>query len=167
MSAKQFLESLYGALPNLFKNEDELRTIWSDPDTRKKLLQGLADRGFGKDMLAEMQKIMDADKSDLFDVLAYIAYALPIVSREARAASARGQIQVLFDDKQQGFLDFVLSQYVREGVDELGPEKLAPLISLKYGAIADGMAELGGPEKVRAAFVGFQQLLYREQSRGS
>jgi len=167
MSAKQFLESLYGALPDLFKNEDELRTIWSDPDTRKKLLQGLADRGFGKDMLAEMQKIIDADKSDLFDVLAYIAYALPIVSREARAASARGQIQVLFDDKQQAFLDFVLSQYVREGVDELGPEKLAPLISLKYGAIADGMAELGGPEKVRAAFVGFQQLLYREQSRGS
>ena len=66
-----------------------------------------------------------------------------------------------FDDRQQAFLDFVLSQYVREGVDELELEKLAPLISLKYGAIADGMAELGGPEKTREAFVEFQRFLYR------
>jgi type I restriction enzyme R subunit len=160
MSAKQFLESLYGALPDLFKNEDELRTIWSDPETRKKLLQGLAERGFGKDMLAEMQKIIDAEKSDLFDVLAYIAYARAPVSREDRATSARSQIQTAFDEKQQAFLDFVLSQYVREGVDELEPEKLAPLINLKYGGIADGMAELGGPEKIRGAFVGFQKYLY-------
>jgi type I restriction enzyme R subunit len=160
MSAKQFLESLFGALPDLFKDEDELRTIWSDPDTRKKLLQGLTDKGFGKDMLAEMQKVIDAEKSDLFDVLTYIAFARPPVSREDRAASARSQIQTAFDEKQRGFLDFVLSQYVREGVDELDAEKLAPLISLKYGAIADGMAELGGPEKTRGAFVGFQKYLY-------
>ena len=139
MSAKQFLESLYGALPDLFKSEEELRVIWSDPDTRKKHLQGLADRGFGKDMLGEMQKIIDAEKSDLFDVLAYIAFARAPVSREDRAASARSQIQATFNDKQQAFLDFVLSQYIREGVDELESEKLAPLINLKYGAIADGM----------------------------
>jgi type I restriction enzyme, R subunit len=167
MSAKQFLESLYGALPDLFKNEDELRTIWGDPETRKNLLQGLAERGFGKDMLAEMQKIIDAEKSDLFDVLAYIAYARAPVSREDRAASARSQIQATFDERQQVFLEFVLLQYVREGVDELEPEKLAPLISLKYGAIADAMAELGGPGKIRGAFVGFQKYLYAQQEPGS
>jgi len=37
----------------------------------------LAENGFGSDQLAEMQKIIDAEKSDLFDVLAYVAYALP------------------------------------------------------------------------------------------
>ncbi|MEZ5585296.1 MAG: hypothetical protein R3F37_23390 [Candidatus Competibacteraceae bacterium] len=37
---------------------------WSAPDTRKKLLEGLAEQGFGKDQLAEMQKIIDAEKSD-------------------------------------------------------------------------------------------------------
>src|SRR5207342_1572930 len=42
MSAAQFLESLFGALPEFFKNEDELREIWSDPSTRKALLAGLA-----------------------------------------------------------------------------------------------------------------------------
>lgn len=73
MSAQQFMEALFGKLPEFFKNEEELRNLWSRPDTRKKLLEGLAEKGFGKDQLAEMQKIIDAEKSDLFDVLANVA----------------------------------------------------------------------------------------------
>lgn len=55
MPAAQFLEVLYGVLPEFFKDEDDLRRIWSAPDTRKELLIGLADKGFGKEPLAEMQ----------------------------------------------------------------------------------------------------------------
>ena len=65
MSAQQFMEMLFGKLPEFFKDEAELRAIWSAPDTRKKLLQGLAEKGFGREQLAEMQKIIDAEKSDL------------------------------------------------------------------------------------------------------
>jgi type I restriction enzyme, R subunit len=89
MSAQQFMEMLFGQLPHFFKNEDELRALWSAPDTRAKLLAGLAEKGFGKDQLTEMQKIIDAEKSDLFDVLAYVAYALPTLSREQRATNAK------------------------------------------------------------------------------
>ena len=167
MSAKQFLESLFGALPDLFKNEDELRALWSDPVTRKKLLDGLGERGFSREMLGEMQKIIDAEKSDLFDVLAYIAFAKPPVAREARAETARGEIRSAFDDKQRGFLDFVLSQYIRDGVDELDQEKLSPLLSLKYGAIGDAIADLGDPEQIRQVFVGFQKYLYSNRSSGN
>jgi N-6 DNA Methylase len=46
MSAQQFMELLFGKLPQFFKDEAELRAIWSAPDTRKKLLQGLADKRF-------------------------------------------------------------------------------------------------------------------------
>jgi len=35
MSATQFLEDLLGKLPELFKNEDELRALWGNPKTRK------------------------------------------------------------------------------------------------------------------------------------
>src|SRR3989454_1796933 len=86
MSAQQFMEMLFGRLPEFFKNEAELRALWSAPDTRKKLLEGLAEKGFGGDRLAAMQRIIDAEKSDLFDVLAHVAYALPPVTREERAA---------------------------------------------------------------------------------
>jgi type I restriction enzyme R subunit len=77
MSAQQFMEMLFGKLPEFFKDETELRTLWSEPETRKKLLQGLAEKGFGGEQLVEMQKIIDAEKSDLFDVLAHVAYAPP------------------------------------------------------------------------------------------
>ncbi len=56
--------------------EAELRELWSEPDTRARLLEGLAEKGFGKEQMAEMQKVIDAEKSDLFDVLAHVAYAL-------------------------------------------------------------------------------------------
>lgn len=163
MSAQQFMELLFGKLPEFFKNEAELRMIWSSPDTRKKLLQGLTENGFGREQLAEMQKIIDAEKSDLFDVLAYVAYAMTPSTREERAARAKIAINSLFNTKQQSFLDFVLSHYVSVGVDELDQEKLTPLLRLKYhNSIADAVADLGKPEEIGSVFTGFQKHLYQD-----
>src|ERR1700730_1325549 len=162
MSAQQFLEMLFGALPEFFKDEAELRALWSAPDTRAKLLQGLAEKGFGKDQMAEMQKIIEAEKSDLFDVLAHVAYALPTMTREERAANAKVEISTHFNSKQQILLAFVLSHYVRVGVEELDREKLRPLLLLKYhNAIADAVADLGRPEEIGNVFAGFQKYLYQ------
>jgi type I restriction enzyme, R subunit len=161
VSAQQFLELLFGKLPEFFKNEAELRAIWSAPDTRAKLLQGLAEKGFGHDQLAEMQKIIDAEKSDLFDVLAHVAYALPPVTREVRADNAKVYINSQFTTKQRAFLDFVLSHYVSEGVEELDQSKLTPLLRLKYSdSIADAVADLGRPDEIGKVFAGFQKYLY-------
>ncbi len=163
MSSQQFMEMLFGKLPGLFKNEAELRALWSAPDTRAKLLQGLAERGFGRDQMAEMQRLIDAEKSDLFDVLAHVAYALSPLSREERAAKAKPQISTHFNGKQQTFLNFVLSQYVKVGVEELDQEKLSPLLKLKYNnAIADAVADLGRPEEIGKIFAGFQKYLYQQ-----
>ena len=87
MSAAQFLESLFGALPGFFKDEDELRRLWSDPATRKRLLAGLAEKGFGREPLQEMQKAIDAESCDLFDLSAYVAFASAPLSREERAVT--------------------------------------------------------------------------------
>lgn len=153
----------FGAIPEFFKDEAELRKLWGDPMTRKVLLDGLAERGFGRDQLAEMQKIIDAEKSDIFDVLAYVAFDLPPESREARAARAQVIIKQQFESKQVAFLTFVLAQYVRVGVDELSPEKLSPLLKLRYNnAIADAVAELGPPDRIGQLFTNFQQYLYLE-----
>jgi type I restriction enzyme R subunit len=165
MSAQQFMEELFGKLPEFFKDEEELRAIWSAPDTRKKLLEGLSEKGFGKDQLAEMQKIIDAEKSDLFDVLAHVAYALPPLTREERAATAKVIISTHFNSKQQIFLSFVLSHYVTVGVEELDQGKLTPLLQLKYhGSISDAVADLGKPEEIGKVFSGFQKYLYQQQA---
>src|SRR5487761_1566773 len=163
MSAQQFMEMLFGKLPEFFKDEAELRGRWSAPDTRAKLLQGLAEKGFGKEQMAAMQKIIDAEKSDLFDVLAHVAFALQPITRQERASNAKVAIDANFNTKQRAFLDFVLSHYVSEGVDELDQNKLTPLLRLKYSdSIADAVTDLGKPEDIGTMFAGFQKYLYEE-----
>ncbi|MCP5365873.1 MAG: DEAD/DEAH box helicase family protein [Hyphomicrobiales bacterium] len=163
MSAHQFMEALFGKLPEFFRDEDELRALWSTPDTRKRLLEGLAEKGFGKDQLAEMQRIIAAEKSDLFDVLAHVAYADTPLTREERAARAMATISSHYDSRQQVFLSFVLSHYVNVGVEELDQAKLTPLLRLKYhGSISDAVADLGKPDEIGRVFAGFQKYLYEE-----
>jgi len=165
MSAQQFMEMLFGKLPEFFKDEAELRALWSAPDTRKKLLQGMAERGFGHEQLVEMQKIIDAEKSDLFDVLAHVAYAMPPVTREVRAAGAKTRIDTSFNARQRVFLDFVLQHYVSVGVEELDQDKLTPLLRLRYhNSIADAVADLGAPEEIGQVFAGFQKFLYEPRA---
>src|SRR3984957_6079359 len=162
MSAQQFMELLFGKLPEFFKDEAELRAIWSAPDTRAKLLAGLAEKGFGKSQLSEMKKIIDAEKSDLFDVLAHVAYAIAPLTREVRASNAKIYINTNFGAKQQAFLDFVLAHYVNEGVEELDQDKLTPLLRLKYhNSISDAVADLGNPDEIGKVFAGFQKYLYQ------
>ncbi|HEY3439536.1 MAG TPA: DEAD/DEAH box helicase family protein [Paludibaculum sp.] len=163
MSAQQFLELLFGYLPVFFSDEAELRAIWSDPDTRAKLLIGLAEKGIGREQLREMQKVIDAEKSDLFDVLAHVAYALAPLLRTERAAAARAVFPSRFTSRQQVFLEFVLDHYVQSGVEELDRAKLSPLLSLKYDhSIADAIADLGRPEDIGVMFTGFQRYLYEQ-----
>jgi type I restriction enzyme R subunit len=162
MSATQFIEKLFGELPELFKDEDELRVLWSKPDTRKKLLAGLEDRGFGIEQLQEIKTLIEAEQSDLFDVLAYIAFALPAITREERVEISRSSIHQHYSDKQLEFLDFVLSHYVNQGVTELDQEKLPNLLELKYQSVGDAVAALGSVGEIREVFIGFQGYLYTQ-----
>jgi type I restriction enzyme R subunit len=163
MSATQFVEGLYGELPELFKDEDELRALWCKPDTRKKLLAGLEDKGYGQEQLREISKFIDAEYSDLFDVLAYIAYALPTITREERVESHKKEIFGQYSDKQNEFLSFILEHYIAEGVSELDQEKLPGLLELKYYSVRDAMVELGSVPEIQNVFIGFQEHLYADE----
>ena len=154
------IEKLFGELPRLFKDEDELRRLWSKPDTRKALLHSLSEKGFGGEQLFEISRMINAEKSDVFDVLGYIAFALAPISRSERVETRRSGIFSRYDAKLQTFLDFVLAQYIKQGVGELDQEKLGSLIDLKYRTIDDAAAQLGGVQAIRETFVGFQRFLY-------
>ena len=48
-------------------------------------------------------------------------------------------------------------------MDELDSEKLTPLLRLKYvNSIADAIADLGQPEEINKAFIGFKKYLYEK-----
>jgi type I restriction enzyme R subunit len=160
MTVQEFLNSLYGKLPDLFNSEEELRRIWANPITRKALLENLEEAGFGKDELLSLQNAIDAEKCDLFDVLEFVAYEAKMLTREARVANAQRKIFALLDYDQKEFVEFVLSKYIETGVEELDQEKLPQLLELKYQAVSDAAEKLGGVSRIRSLFVEFQRHLY-------
>ncbi len=160
ISAEQFLANLFGVLPELFRDEEHLREIWSLPSTRRELLQRLTDAGFGRDQLTEMQKLIDAERSDIFDVLEYVAYAIAPMTRSERVECAKTNIFAFLNREQREFVEFVLSKYIESGVEELDDEKLSPLLELKYHSVHDGIAVLGEVPQIRSTFIDFQRHLY-------
>jgi type I restriction enzyme R subunit len=163
VSAQQFIEALFGKLPELFRDEQELRKIWGEPETRRKLIEGLAERGFAGEQLDAIRRATDSQDSDLFDVLSYIAYLRPPLKRAERADIRREAILSRYDPRQRDFLDFVLSQYVQVGEGELDSEKLPELLQLKYGSPADAVRILGSVNEIRSTFRGFQSGLYEDR----
>jgi len=110
-----------------------------------------------------LKKLVHGEDSNLFDVISYIAYHRSMVPRLERAEKAR----IHFDNYnpvQQEFLNFVLEQYVKEGVDELDDAKLPELLELKYHAIADAKQALGDIKSIRDSFIGFQEYLYKKSA---
>jgi type I restriction enzyme R subunit len=164
ISAEEFLHNLFGTLPDFFKSEAELRTIWSNPLTRRTLLEKLEEAGFGKEELGTLQKLIDAEKSDLFDVLEYVFNSdIKPMTREARVAAAKATIFALLNDRQREFIEFVLSKYIETGVEELDQEKLPVLLTNKYQSFEDAGAVLGDLTEVRELFLEFQKHLYQNE----
>jgi type I restriction enzyme R subunit len=163
MTSQEFIAALFETLtlPEFFSSEAQLREIWSSPETRLSLLQRLSEAGFGQDGLMIIQQLIEAEDSDLFDVLEYIAFAKQPISRLERAMKSRPELDAALTAEQMEFVDFVLLRYVETGVEELFEEKLPALLKLKYQALRDGINALGGQKEARMTFFTFQKYLYQ------
>jgi type I restriction enzyme, R subunit len=165
ISAEEFLNNLFGEMPKLFKSETELRTLWSNPMTRRILLKQLDEAGYGKEELTTLQKLIDAEKSDLFDVLEYVFNSdIKPITREARVAAAQANIFAFLNAQQKEFIDFVLSKYIETGVEELDQEKLPILLTNKYHSLEDAKNVLGNVANISSLFIEFQKHLYQQDA---
>jgi len=166
MSAGEFVRKLFDDLPKFFESEAELRRIWSLPDTRKRLLEELSEHGYSQVQLEELKKLVKAENSDIFDVLSYVAYHRDIIPRLTRATKAELRLMG-YDKAKQAFLNFVLKQYVKEGVKELDDTRLKGLLEVKYGGTHEAKIAMGDVAGIREAFVGFQKYLYEDRVVGA
>ncbi len=162
MSADEFVRKLFEDIPKFFESEEELRRIWSLPNTRKRLLEELSEHGYSETQLKELKKLTRAQNSDLYDVLLFIAYDTTLLSRTDRADRAELRLRD-YDSEQQAFLNFVLAQYVEKGVNELDDTRIKGLLELKYKGIHEAKQMLGDIKSIRETFVGFQKYLYEEK----
>lgn len=164
ISAEEFIQQLFGDIPDLFQDEAELRHLWGRPDTRKSLLTGLAEKGYGEEQLQAIARITNTENSDIYDVLTYIAYAARPLTREERVIKHKDLIFSKYTRKQGEFLDFILDQYIRSGVGELDREKLPKLIEIKYHTINEAISQLGEIQEISGVFMSFQAYLYRSDA---
>jgi len=162
ISVQEFIKKLFNTitLPEVLKNEEQLRELWSSPITRNKLLKKLEDEGFAKQDLKSIQTLIEAEDSDIFDVLVHVAYSKKPIQRATRVANAEEEIYKNLNDNQKEFIDFVLSRYVEGGVEELDINRLSSLVELKYKSLHDGQKALGDADKIKSTFIDFQKHLY-------
>jgi len=57
-------------------------------------------------------------------------------------------------------INFVLSEYIEGGEEELSTTEIQSLLTLKYNTISDAIKELGTRAKIRKTFFKFQKYLY-------
>ena len=164
VGAEEFLKKVFDTLqlPALFGSEDKLRELWANPITRRELLERLEDEGCSKSDLLKLQEMIDAEDSDLFDVLEYISYARNPITRRERVSKAEDNIYAFLNREQRAFIEFVLNNYIKDGVDELDDSKLGKLITLKYKSNTDAERVLGNLNEIREVFIDFQKYLYLE-----
>jgi type I restriction enzyme R subunit len=119
--------------------------------------------GFGKSELIVLQQLINAEKSDLYDVLEYVFNGVPkFITRAERVTFAQPQLLSLLNPEQQIFIDFVLRQYIETGVDELEQSQLPILLKNKYQSVPDAVKILGNVAQIRTIFVAMQAYLYAE-----
>jgi len=160
ISSQEFLDKMFGELPEFFHDEAELRKIWANPETRSAFLEKIATLGYGREQLESLQKMINAEKSDLFDVLAFFSFHKNIISRFQRVQETESDIMTGLSDAEKEFIDFVLRRYVESWFEELNQDRLPQLLKLKYHSISDAEQKLGDPEKIRDTFFVFQEKMY-------
>ena len=150
---------MFGRLPDFFSSSQNLHEMWADPDTREALLNKLELAGYGREVLKDIRRIIDAEQSDLLDVLEYVAYNTTPIERKERAERIKGY-EASLPSAQKEFVEYLMNAYIQSGVDELGKDKLKTLLALKFGSVPEGINALGGVPSARQTFKDFQQKLY-------
>lgn len=165
LTVNEFLEKLIQFLPNLFKSEEQLRELWSNPETRDEMLTKLGQLGFDDEQLGTLQKMFEAEQSDIFDLLTFISYNKELLTRNERANKTKSHKE-FFNEyeniKAQEFLYFVLERYKKDGIEELRRDKLSELIQLNgLGTTQDAGKVFGNINNLVSAFYQLQQVMYK------
>jgi len=161
ISAREFLERLFGDLSKMVADEDELRAIWSDPDNREHFLTQLEEQGYDQDRLEDIRQLVDASDSDLFDVLAYVMYANDPKTRADRAEQVRTDGMSDLQEEMRDLLVGILKAYEKNGESELRTKKLGQFLTARYGSVSESKTKLGELSAVKEAFRAMQRGLYR------
>ena len=161
ITTEEFIQLLFGRLPQFLNGSESLHKQWEHPDTRQALLTQLEREGFAEDKLRMVQRVIGYEDCDLLDVLDYLAYETTPIERKRRVELVRRDYYKKQSEASQKFLDFLMEQYVRNGEQEFTMHNLSTFLDMKYGTAMDAMRLLHmTPNDIRTQYLEFQKYLY-------
>ncbi|MBZ9778457.1 DEAD/DEAH box helicase family protein [Psychroflexus sp. CAK8W] len=164
LTVREFLEKLIGELPAIYKDEEQLREIWSNPDTRSDLLEKLGELGFDNEQLNDLRNMIATPECDIFDVLSHISFSSDLMTRKQGVKFVKDDVQffdVYENLKAKDFLEFILKHYEEHGIEELQRDKLGDLVKLKLGTSKDAKTAFGDMKTLLGAYYKLQKNKYR------
>lgn len=144
---------------------DDLRAIWTDRERREAFLREMREQSIYPEVLAELQKLPEADT---FDLLAHVAFGTIPLTRDERAEALQNRERQLlqsFNEDARDVLFALLERYRLGGVEEMTNPRVYELRPFDQMGYVTGVAKrFGGPEKLRDAIGTFVQKLYPSAS---
>ncbi|MCF0177804.1 MAG: DEAD/DEAH box helicase family protein, partial [Bacteroidales bacterium] len=161
ISLEQYLQRLFGKIPEFFSGAADLRKKWSNPQTREQLLKTMDEAGFAEDKLLLLKNMLKMEKCDLLDVLEYIAYNSTPIERAQRVEIVKKQYVDSLNKEQREFDNLILQYYISNGFKELSADNLKTFITIKFNSMSDAKQKLQmSPADIRAHYYKLQQVLY-------
>lgn len=161
LSSEDFIKKILGELPKFYQNEHDLRFAWADPETREKFLKNLEYIWLDAEQIENLKKIFEAEKSDIFDILAYISYGNEMKNRDERSKTAKSILEKYKNPKAKDFLQFLLELYEREWIMNFKKDGLSSKIELFNRWLAREIAaEFGWVQELKQAYYDLQKGIY-------
>ena len=161
LSSEDFIKKILGELPKFYQNEHDLRLAWANPETREKFLKNLEYIWLDAEQIENLKKIFEAEKSDIFDILAYISYGNEMKNRDERSKIAKSILEKYENPKAKDFLQFLLGLYEREWIMSFKKDGLSSKIELFNRWLAREIAaEFGWVQELKQAYYDLQKGIY-------
>ncbi len=161
LNSEDFLKKIVWELPAFYKDENQLRELWSKPETRDELLQKLSKIWLDREQLEDLKNMFEAEWSDIFDILAHLSFDSDIKYRSERSIYAEDVVWKYSSLKAKEFLEFLLDLYVKNWILDFRRDGLSSKISLfnKWQA-REIVEEFWWVNELKNAYYELQESLY-------
>lgn len=140
---------------------EDLRTVWIDPEKRRKFLEDLTQSSIYPEILAEVLKRPDLDG---FDLLSHVAYGTVALSRDERTEALLNKEQRFisaFSEDAREVIYALLEKYRLSGIEEIENPMVFELPPFeKMGKIEGIQKQFGSIDKLKTAIAGMRNRLY-------
>ncbi|MFZ4725552.1 MAG: EcoAI/FtnUII family type I restriction enzme subunit R [Paludibacter sp.] len=149
---REIITGKYGTLNEFF-------TTWSDADKKEAIIHELTMQGVLVDALYEA-----VDKEvDLFDLICYLAYNQPPLTRKERANNVKKRNYFTkYGDQARKVLEALLDKYADEGIENIESMSVLSVPPMnEFGSLTEIIKEFGSRDKYLEAIKELEVELYK------